>query len=92
MEAFLIALSVTRPCPPPPLLSGIVSGFQSSLQASFEMVSFLAGLQLHAPTQFHWLMLGSVALVGIAFLLYTSFAARAGCAPATRRQPDSTAP
>ena len=42
---------------------------QSSLQASFEMLSFVAGLLSPDPAHFHWLMLGSVCSVGTAACL-----------------------
>ncbi|KAG2451247.1 hypothetical protein HYH02_003854 [Chlamydomonas schloesseri] len=45
---------------------GAVYGVQSSLQATFEMLSFVAGLLSPDPARFHWLMLGSVCSVGAA--------------------------
>eukprot|EP00198_Chlamydomonas_reinhardtii_P002615 XP_001691951.1 predicted protein [Chlamydomonas reinhardtii] len=48
---------------------GAVYGVQSSLQASFEMLSFVAGLLSPDPAHFHWLMLGSVCSVGTAACL-----------------------
>ncbi|KAG2435780.1 hypothetical protein HXX76_006976 [Chlamydomonas incerta] len=48
---------------------GAVYGVQSSLQATFEMLSFVAGLLSPDPAHFHWLMLGSVCSVGTAACL-----------------------
>jgi hypothetical protein len=61
------------------LIAGVVAGFQSSLQACFETLSFLAGLYFHDPEQFHWLMIGSLGLVTLAFTLYSSFSLKQSC-------------
>ncbi|GLI67363.1 hypothetical protein VaNZ11_011542 [Volvox africanus] len=45
---------------------GTVYGVQSSLQASFEMLSFVAGLINPRPARFYWLMLGSLGSVATA--------------------------
>ncbi|GIL55048.1 hypothetical protein Vafri_10701 [Volvox africanus] len=45
---------------------GTVYGVQSSLQASFEMLSFVAGLVNPRPARFYWLMMGSLGSVAAA--------------------------
>ncbi|GFR50401.1 hypothetical protein Agub_g12618, partial [Astrephomene gubernaculifera] len=54
-------------------LLGNVYGVQSSLQATFEMLSFVAGLAVSNPAAFHWLMLGSLGSVAVAAGLVWSY-------------------
>ncbi|MEW5305959.1 MAG: hypothetical protein WDW36_008468 [Sanguina aurantia] len=59
---------------------GTVCGVQSSLQAMFEMLSFVAGIYLQDPAQCIWLMLASLCVVLCASLLVTVFVVRGGAA------------
>jgi hypothetical protein len=52
---------------------------QSSIQSFFEIASFVAGALLPNPTQFHWLMLISLASIATAAVLYFAYVARRGC-------------
>ncbi len=63
----------------PCVCAGMVCGVQSSLQACFEMLSFLAGVYLQDPKLFYWLMLGSLGFVACAAFLDTVFAIRQTC-------------
>ncbi|MEW5318688.1 MAG: hypothetical protein WDW38_009890 [Sanguina aurantia] len=67
----------------PPTQLGTVCGVQSSLQAMFEMLSFVAGIYLQDPAQCIWLMLASLFVVLCATLLVTIFVVRGAARCAT---------
>jgi hypothetical protein len=46
---------------------------QASIQSFFEICSFVAGIVIHQPQRFHWLMLASCAAVAAAAGLYLAF-------------------
>jgi hypothetical protein len=54
-----------------------VGGVQASIQSFFEICSFVAGIAVHQPQRFHWLMLASCAAVATAAGLYLAFVCRA---------------
>ncbi|GIM03628.1 hypothetical protein Vretimale_8348, partial [Volvox reticuliferus] len=60
---------------------GTVYGVQSSLQAAFEMLSFVAGLISPHPARFYWLMLGSLGSVAAAATMVWCY----GCLRGGRR-------
>lgn len=63
--------------------TGTVCGTQSSLQAFFEMLSFVAGIYLQDPAQCVWLMLASLFMVLLATILVIIFVVRGGAARLT---------
>jgi hypothetical protein len=65
--------------------AGTVSGVQASLQSAFEVVSFLAGAVVNQPQQFHWLMTGSCGTVGLAAIVYLTYAGSAAGSRAQRQ-------
>jgi hypothetical protein len=56
--------------------AGTVSGVQASIQSFFEICSFIAGIVVHQPHRFHWLMLASCVSVAAAAGLYFTFVCR----------------
>ncbi|KAG2495007.1 hypothetical protein HYH03_006940 [Edaphochlamys debaryana] len=57
---------------------GTVYGVQNSLQAGFELLSFVAALACPDPTRFHWLMLLSLGSVGLSCALTWAHVASRG--------------
>lgn len=55
------------------LSSGVVCGVQSSIQSSFETLSFLAGTFLRSPNEFWALCLASLCTVGCSVLLFAQY-------------------
>ena len=59
-----------------PVRAGLVCGVQSSIQSSFETVSFLAGIFLRNPGEFWAMCLASLCTVGFALFLYALYLIR----------------
>jgi iron-regulated transporter 1 len=55
---------------------GSVNGVQGSLQSLFQMLGYVAGVVIWRPAQFSLLMMGSVAAVGAAAVLFTLYGLR----------------
>lgn len=55
---------------------GAVNGVQGSLQSLFQMLAYVAGVVIWRPTQFSFLMAGSVVAVAAAALLFTLYGLR----------------